>query len=377
MAHAPDNSRNDFLIEVADTLAGAPAWAELETSGVCTAFQTQAWLRPWFDVIAPAFGASPLFVTVRDRASGRPLMVLPLSLRRAAGARRIEFPDLGVSDYNAPLMAKGFVLADEAWALLWKQIVRALPPADLIVFEKLPETVEGQPNPLFHLKGAEVMRVRCWDLELPASREIYDKGLKAEVRKELRRKRKNLEMEGPVRLVTAAAASEGREIFDVHQRQRRIRGTPIGQDPSTAETFIAFYDAAFVGNVEAGFCIMQKLMVGDEIGATMIGLHHHDVRLLLMHCFETGRWGKKSPGIVAIDAALTDQMEAGTRLYDFTIGNEPYKLQFGVQEHILLGYQEPLSPLGMALIGFRRVRRFFGDQIRKVPRKYLPRRFRE
>ena len=56
-------------------------------------------------------------------------------------------------------------------------IVRALPSADLIVLEKQPDMVAGQANPLVSLPGVETMRVRAWDLPLPATREDYDKAL--------------------------------------------------------------------------------------------------------------------------------------------------------------------------------------------------------
>jgi CelD/BcsL family acetyltransferase involved in cellulose biosynthesis len=99
--------------------------------------------------------------------------------------------------------------------------------------------------------------------------------------------------------------------------------------------------------------------------------------LLLMHCFETGRWGKKSPGIVAVNAALTQQIEAGARLFDFTIGNETYKLQFGVIKHMLRGYEQGLSLFGRTQIALRRARRRAGTLVRKLPRKYWPKRLRE
>lgn len=366
------------VVEVdTDLDAAEAAWSELEANGSATAFQTRAWLKPWFSILGAAHGATPVLVTVRDAKTRRPLMVLPLCLRVAGGARRIEFADLGVSDYNAPLLAKDFQPSDAEFAALWESIVRALPPADLIVLEKQPDQVAGQPNPLVRLAGVETMRVRAWDLPLPASRDAYDKSLDKVVRKELKRKHNNLASEGEIRLVNAASEAEARDIFETHLRQREARGTPLGGPSPQGQAYVKFYEAAFVGNSASGFSVLSKLTVGEEVGATLIALHHRDHHLLLMHCFETGRWGKKSPGIVAVNAALTQQIAAGARLFDFTIGNETYKLQFGVIEHMLRGYEQGLSLLGWTQIALRRTRRTFGTWVRKLPKKYWPKRLRE
>ena len=367
-----------YAVEVATDLdAALPAWRELETDGSATAFQARAWLKPWFAILGAAHGATPVFVTVRDGKSQRPLMLVPLCLRAAGGARRIEFPDLGVSDYNAPLLAKDFAPEQAEFATLWDSIVAALPSADLIVLEKQPDTVAGQANPLVGLPGVETMRVRAWDLPLPESRDAYDKSLDKVVRKELKRKHNNLSSEGEIKLINATTEAEAREIFEIHLRQRCVRGTPLGDDTAQGQAYVKFYEAAFVGNSASGFSVLSKLTVGEEVGATLMALHHHDHHLLLMHCFETGRWGKKSPGIVAVNAALTQQIAAGARLFDFTIGNETYKLQFGVIEHMLRGYEQGLSLLGRTQIALRRTRRSLGTLVRKLPRKYWPKRLRE
>src|SRR5262249_7938590 len=113
-----------------DIKAVTPQWRELELRGELTPFQTQSWLLPWYRIVAPAVGASPIFVTVRDKTLGRPLMLLPLCLRANGGLKRIEFPDLNLSDYNAPLLASDFQPDKAEFSALWNNILRALPSAD-------------------------------------------------------------------------------------------------------------------------------------------------------------------------------------------------------------------------------------------------------
>ena len=78
-------------------------------------------------------------------------MFLPLCLRRRHGLKTIEFPDLEVSDYNAPLLAPDFDPGDDELQDLWADIRKALPRADLVRLEKVPTALFGRMNPLARL----------------------------------------------------------------------------------------------------------------------------------------------------------------------------------------------------------------------------------
>lgn len=61
----------------------------------------------------------------------------------------------------------------------------------------------------------------------------------------------------------------------------------------------------------------------------MMGLRRRDAYVLIMHSFNV-ELEHLSPGVVALDALITHLIEKGVRRYDFTTGDEGYKLQFGV-----------------------------------------------
>ena len=147
--------KDSFAIDVqTDASLVARQWEELEPFG--TVFQTRAWLMPWYRIVAPRFKASPLFVTVSQRETHRPLMFFPLCLRLRRGLRIVEFADLGVSDYNAPIMAPGLALDGEAMKTLWKDICRSLPRADIVRFTKVPEFLSRCLVPLVQLSQVSV-----------------------------------------------------------------------------------------------------------------------------------------------------------------------------------------------------------------------------
>jgi CelD/BcsL family acetyltransferase involved in cellulose biosynthesis len=100
---------SNFNIEISDDISAVQSdWERLETEGVLTPFQTGAWLLPFYSVLAPRLNATPVFVLVRDKLNRHPVMLLPLCARHRYGITIIEFADLGVSDYNAPIIAKTF-----------------------------------------------------------------------------------------------------------------------------------------------------------------------------------------------------------------------------------------------------------------------------
>jgi CelD/BcsL family acetyltransferase involved in cellulose biosynthesis len=332
-APLPHRSANAaaFTVEVCfDEREARPQWEELEKRG--TPFQTRAWLLPWGRIVAPKFGATPVYVTVRDARTQRPVMFFPLCRRRWRGLATIEFPDLGLSDYNAPLMAPDLDLGAVEMRDLWERICHVLPPADIDRFDKVPTTFRGRDNPLARLEWMRRTGLCAWMLCLPSKRELYDEcALDRKTRKEHRRKRKHLaERVGAFELCHAATPSDGEAIFHALRSQRavrfrRTRRTDVLDDPC----FLAFYRAVIFDEWSA-FVDLSALRAGDATLATLFALRHEGAYLLLMHSFEPALEAV-SPGIVAIDEMITRVIASGDRYFDLTVGNEAYKREFGVR----------------------------------------------
>ena len=74
------------------------------------------------------------------------------------GIRIIEFADLDLTDYNAPLLGPAAPRDARAARAMWRDLLAALRRmpggADLIRLRKMPADLEGRPNPLALLDGA-------------------------------------------------------------------------------------------------------------------------------------------------------------------------------------------------------------------------------
>lgn len=348
------SSASDICVAL-DPADVAGDWRRLEEEGFATVFQTRRWLEPLARIAAPAEDAEPFYVLVRERDTGAPQMLLPLCLRRRGGPRAIEFLDLGASDYNAPLIARGFRPPAAEFAALWSSIRSALPPADILRIDKSPATIAGAPNPLAHLRFMRRLALGAWSVALPLSREAYEREmLGARFRKELRRKRRRLEACGALRLVRAREGAEAvlmlRELADM----RRERYAALGRhDILDIGAFRAFYEELLArdGLAEIHALEIDGLRVAIQFGLRRAGAFH-----FLLSGFRDDAWAQKSAGSVAAGMMIAQAIDEGLATFDFTIGNAPYKRYFGAVRHDLFGGAQALSYRALPEVAERRIK---------------------
>ncbi|HMN70527.1 MAG TPA: GNAT family N-acetyltransferase [Rhodoblastus sp.] len=359
MAILETRRAGEFDVDACGDLASMrDDWAALEAAGRFTPFQTRAWLEPWYAIVAPHFGASPLIVRVRDRLSGAPLMLLPLARRRESGLALVEFADLGVSDYHAPLFAPEMSELRGQAPALWTRIQAALRPADLFRFEKVPPLVGGLRNPLLDIARRR-MNFSAWEVALPADRGVFDAGLAGQsFLRELARKNRRIAGRGQVRFAEARTPAELRRAFETLCDQRAARFAELGRDNILQRApFRAFYEqVALAAQDRVGR--LFTLCVDDEIVATVFGLARNGRFCMIMSTIGDERWKSSSPGNVAMDRLVSHLIGEGGGVLDFTIGDEAYKRSFGAVER-------PLSA-GVASLSWRGSPRLVADFARKI-----------
>lgn len=362
-------ARRDGPFEVdvfTDIAAVRDDWAALESTGECTPFQTRAWLEPWYEIVAPHFGAAALFVRVRERSSGRPVMLLPLVKRRDAGLTLVEFADLGVSDYHAPLFAPPMGDLGAQGPALWSKIQAALRPADLFRLEKVPATVGGARNPLQDVARRR-MNFSSWDVVLPGDRAAFDAALPdRSFLRELARKGRRLAGRGQARFAEATTPGDLRRAFEALCAQRAARFAELGRDNILqAQPFRDFYERVALAPQDR-VARLFTLSVDDEIVATVFGLARKGRFCMIMSTIGDARWKSASPGNVAMGRLVSRLIEEGGGVLDFTIGDEAYKRSFGAA-------QRPLDA-GVLSLSWRGSPQLVADFARKIrgPRDLAP-----
>src|SRR5215510_11073346 len=76
-------------------------WHDVSPS---TPFQHPQWYSAWYDAFADADGIEPLIAIVTDASTGEQAALLPLIRRRQNNIAIVEFADLDLTDYNAPIL---------------------------------------------------------------------------------------------------------------------------------------------------------------------------------------------------------------------------------------------------------------------------------
>jgi CelD/BcsL family acetyltransferase involved in cellulose biosynthesis len=318
---------NAMRISVSRSLRDVEAWWPRSGAGndaSLFAFQCADVLNVWCDTIGDANRIAPAFVTVFG-ASGQPALLLPLGIEDRNGVRMLRFLDGGVSDYNAPVVFPEAANWGQAEAeVVWDLLRRELPPFDLAMLAKMPDTVGEVNNPLYGLatmphaeSGHAVKLAGPW--ESFAREHIRNPS-------DSRRRRRKLEKLGNVRIAVAADANQRTDFVDAMMRMKRdkfveTKGYDVFTEPGMGE----FYRQATRRLGEMGPVQVSALLLDDKILAAHWGYVADDRFYYLMPAHESGEWRDYAPGRLLSEWLLQWALENGLKYFDFGIGDETYK----------------------------------------------------
>lgn len=336
----------------------APLWERLQRGGVSTVYQQISWARAVArHLLAPAKAELALMEIV-DETLGEPIMLLPLVRKRARFHSTIEFLDLGVCDYAAPLVAPGVVLSPAETAAVWSAVRSALPKSDFIHIRHLAHRVGGEPNPLAGLASARRMEMQAFGVAIdgdPAT--VMKRTCSASILRDLRKAGRRMADEGEVRFVVASTVEESEELFATILRQRLERFGELGRfDLLNRPEVRAFYrDASSIAD-PSGPVRMFGIKVGEEWIASAYGLVHDGAFHGTLLAMAGQNWRRCSPGLTIVSEIMVWARSEGLTYLDFTVGDMPYKASFGVEARDLFEIVESLTLRGRIVTDFDRGR---------------------
>jgi CelD/BcsL family acetyltransferase involved in cellulose biosynthesis len=343
-------------------------WRAFEKVAACTAFQTFLWLSAWQRCIGRKRGIVPCIVTGRD-ADGALAFILPLAAETRGFIRRLSWLGHDLSDYNAPIVSRGFLRSSgtAGFRALWPGIAARVREKlgsriDLTDLDKMPDNIEEHRNPLTgldvidHPSGAYVATLRdSWESFYAAKRS-------SATRRTERKKFRHLSEFGGVRAVDAHAPSERAAVVEtlIGQKRRWFSHKGVRDIFAPADTRAFFTDVATDIRMR-DFVQVTQLNVGEVAGAAGFGLRHRDRYYLLQYSYVEAGFTRYGPGRVLLYELMRGEIGRGTRFFDFTVGDEPYKRQWADIDIKLYDYLEPMTVRGWcavrALLGFRWLKR--------------------
>ena len=318
-------------------------YAALFRLSCASAFQHPTWLDRLYGRLAPALGAEPLVITARNRADRRLAMVLPLVRRRRGTMRVIEFADLRVSDYAAPVCDAAtfeLILQDKAACAALRKLLK---PYDLLRIRKLGETA----LPLERLLGTRPrsplgMSAHAVKLYGPYTEWRKD-SIDPSYRKELDKKQRQLSRKGDV-------ASKFRAIRR-RSRPPSRRCATIGRAASRTtccrrtSTSISTWRRRFRARTPDSPAPTFSPSMGGR-SPVVWGLAFRHQFLILMGGFDLTGFKNQSIGALTFGEIARDCIERSDTALDFTIGDESYKSLFGAQPTTMWMISAAGSPIG-------------------------------
>jgi CelD/BcsL family acetyltransferase involved in cellulose biosynthesis len=342
-------------------------YAELFGNSVATAFQHPLWLDRLYRRLVPSAAAEPLIVVVRSRGDGSLAMVLPLVRQRHGIMRVVEFADLRVSDYAAPVCdAPTFdrIARDQAAC---GQLRRALKPLDLLRVQKLREGAPALER-LFGARGPSSMGMSAHAVALRGPFEEWrSEHIDRSYRKELDKKARQLWRKGNVRFACCDESGLIEQTFYSMREYRRPRFEGRGDgDLLQKPAYFDFYlDVALSGR--GALARTYTLLMDQRPIAGVMALADRGRLLVILGGFDHAGFKNQSIGALMFEAIARDCIERGEKELDFTIGDEAYKRLFGSRPVPMFTITQAGSPLGsLASLAIEQV-----PWVKKVARRLM------
>src|SRR5579864_94790 len=321
--------RVEFL---ADWQQAAARWGAFEPT---TPFQHPQWCRAWYGAFADTSAIAPLIAVISDAATAERVALLPLILRRQNGIRIVEFADLGLTDYNAPVLGPAAPRDAMSARVLWRCMLAGLRAlrggADLVRLTKMPVDLDGRSNPLALLDQAGPCSLNGNVVVTGDDYDAWRYQLDRTVRKELERSWRVFTREPEAAFRLAADAEEALKILATTEVQQGTRMESLGLDFVLNEESCAnFYRNLLRQGVGSGYALASALACGDQIVATLLGIRTGARYVMIRISNAGGKWSNCSPGRLVIERTMAALHKDGVREFDFSIGNYAYKRRFGV-----------------------------------------------
>ena len=325
-------------------------WRALEREADSTVFQSFEWQSAFQRHVGERLGLRPSIVLVADGA-GATLALFALSVRASRFARELAWLGSELCDYNAPLLAPGFDARfdRDRFLALWNQIagaVRSRPQLqyDLVRLTKMPECVGEQFNPMRHLavaanpSGAYLTRLSGdWE-------SFYTGKRSSATRRRDRTKRKRLSDLGSVQFVVPDNERAMLDTLDTLMTQKARSFARMGVPNLFAHPGRAdFFRALVTEEGTRRFVHVSRLDVGATPAAVNLGLVYKQRYYHLLASYDDGEVSRFGPGAAHLRELMQYAIKRGCKLFDFTIGDEPYKREWCDSEIVLYDYIAPAT----------------------------------
>lgn len=325
-------------------------YSDLFDRSDATPFQHGVWLHHLYSTLAPRRRATKCVLTVRRAATEELVLVLPLVRRRQGPIRMIEYADLGVADYAAPVLDRGAAEEVRRDPDLARRILEALGAFDLFRVER----VADSPLPLQGLIAGARSSRHLYDTHLitmPSAGEDWRDALSPKFARHLKKAAKRLRAKGPQDFRSVEDPAEVDSLMRLLQsfRSGRFsdrRAVDLVQDPDCFDFYCAVARDGVAGRGPARLSVLE---LDDTPVALALDLVRSDLDVHLLVGYDTGV-RNCSLGLTIVELLIDAAVSRGQSYFDLTVGDEPYKADFGARARPLFEVYVPRTPAGTTAV---------------------------
>jgi CelD/BcsL family acetyltransferase involved in cellulose biosynthesis len=273
-------------------------------------------------------------------------------------------------DYNAPLLAREFSqrVTPDRFLSLWGDLKTRMQSDprlrfDHIVFEKMPQTIGAQINPFTYLGVMPNANSAYITLLGDNWESFYRAKRSSATRRRDRVKRVRMAEYGDIRFASATEPDDIRRTFDTFWEQKQRIFARKGITDFFARPGYREFFADFATNPNSRHLAhVSYVDIGSSCAATNFGIAFGDCYYHVLSSYCDGELTRYGPGALHLRELLAYAIGRALRRFDFTIGDERYKLEWSDQRLRLYDYGAGATwrgwPASLAWTLQRRLKRF-------------------
>ena len=334
-----------------DLTQAEPVWRSLELQRhLSTPYQRFDFLRPWQQMVGAREGLQPLVVVAYDRDRA-PLLLLPLVIKRAWGARIAHFMGGKHATFNMALWNRDFAtVASRADLKVVFAAIRERGRADALAFHQQPLAWQDLPNPMGLLPRQP--SVNDCPMIAIASGAPATARISHSLRRRLKTKERKLEALPGYRYHAASCDADIKRLLDAFfrikpQRMAEQNLPNVFAEPGV-EDFIR--DACMTELSGGGHAIEIHALESDgDVIALFAGVADGYRFSMMFNTYTVSALSRFSPGLILIRHIIDHYAERGYRTLDLGVGSDGYKKLFCKTNDPIFDCFIPLGPRGTAV----------------------------
>jgi CelD/BcsL family acetyltransferase involved in cellulose biosynthesis len=296
-------------------------WRAMQADALFTPFQNIDWCLEWTS--RPGGGEPVIVIAMRD---GEPELLFPFARSRAMGGKSLQWLAQDHNDYGAPLMrGKARTINSATAGIILEKAVRAVPGTDFAFLASQPKTIEGQINPFATWRG-ETFSTSAHSMTLEGGwKETYERSRGSNTRKHEAKKLKRLRKEGPLGLVRVRGRANVTSAMDRAMGWKRNQLATMGASDPFGDGQMQAALTALAANDK--LVRLYELRSNGRTIAASICLGGPASQNHFITVYDPDYSLPVSPGTQMMNKLTELFARAGYAIFDFSAGDEPYKLK--------------------------------------------------